>query len=226
MKKLMIILVTLLISVNLYANNLILKDTNRFSGEYALLIFWDTAGLNNLNSNSTLGLKNIEKCKQLISKSSLRKMRVTSISHYGFNEQVSLIGKIESSRTGKLLRESNKIMDDVLVKLEENNSNKAKDVINTFNFINNIVEQSYSDFTKVGVVIFSNLRDSMSDKEQRNNMKKITLNDKVVLHLFSKSGLGEKGASTSQVLEAEKSIIDFYTDKLIASTHITIKTLY
>ncbi|WP_428739380.1 hypothetical protein [Sulfurimonas sp.] len=226
MKKIPTILFALLLSASLHANELILKDSKRFSGKYALLVFWDNAGLNNLKSNPQLGLKNIEMYKQLMSKPNLRKMRSTSITHFSFNEQVSLIGKIESSRTAKLYRESQAIVDEILVKLKEDNSDKAKDVINTFHFINQIVEQSYSDYTKVGIVVFSNLRDSMTEKAQRATMEKIKLNEKIELFIYANSGLDIKGASTAQQLQAEQSVIKFYRSKLVSNTPITIKTVY
>jgi hypothetical protein len=218
-----IIIVALLISANAHAEN-ILKNSKRLGGNnYSLLVFFDTAGLNNCNSNRELCQKNIAKYKELITKQSLRKMRVSSIVFYAFNEQVKFIGKIESKKAGKLFRESKKIMKDILLELEQDNSRKAKDSINLFHFINNTVEQSHSKNTKVGVLVFSNLRDSMSTKQERKSMARIKLNDKVVLHAYAASGLD---ASTMEKLNAEVSVIKYYTDKILSKSPIVIKTVY
>lgn len=226
MKFITTIFVALLISVNSQANTLQLSDQTHFGSKTAFLVFFDVAGLNNFNSNRALVNQNLAKYNQIVNKQNLRKANVKTISYYTMDEQIKLIGKIDSNKAGKLFRESKEIMKDVIMELKEDRSKKAKDVISTFHFINSIVDQSYLDYEKVTVLVFSNLRDSLTSKEERKKLQPITINKKVSLYLFSASGLGAiNGITTLQRMKAESSLTSYYK-YLLSTSNVVIRTIY
>ena len=226
MKFITTILVALLISANLQAENLPLSNQKHFGSKTALLVFFDVAGLNNYNSNSALVRQNLTKYKQIVTKQNLRKAKVSSIAYFTIDEQIKLIGKVESNKSGRLFRESTQIMKDVIIELHEDKSKSAKDVINSFYYINNIVEQSYMNYGEVSVLIFSNLRDSMTSKTQRKNLHPITINKKVSLYIYAASGLNViNGVTTVQQMKAEASVLTYYKH-LLDTPKVLIKTMY
>lgn len=225
MKLTTTVLVALLISANLYAGDEPLSPQKHFGSKTALLVFFDVAGLNNYNSNPSLVKQNLAKYKQIITKQHLQKAKVESIAYFTFDEQVKRIGKIETNKSGRLFRESKLIMRDVFSELQEDTSVKSKDVISAFSYINNVVEQSYNEYQEVTVLFFSNMRDSMTTKMQRQQMQPIELNAKVKLYIFAASGLNALGATTQQKMRAESSIVSFYK-QLLSSSNVVIKTIY
>jgi len=71
MKFITTILVALLISANLQAENLPLSNQKHFGSKTALLVFFDIAGLNNYNSNNNTLAKKVKQSSDESSKSRL-----------------------------------------------------------------------------------------------------------------------------------------------------------
>lgn len=224
MKRVISIVVALLISANLQAQEPLSHQKN-LGSKTALLVFFDVSGLNNYNSNNALAKQNLAKYNQIVTKKNLQKARVSSIAYYTFDEQIKPIGKIESTKAGRLYRESKKMMHDVVLELKEDKSNRGKDVISTFYFINSVVQQSYKN-EDVTVLLFSNLRDSMSTKQQRQMMQPIVLDEHIHLYIYAASGLNAiAGVTTLQQMRAESSIVKFYSH-LLSTSKVAIKTIY
>jgi len=224
MKKITNILVTLLISVNMQANEPLSRQKS-LGTKTALLVFFDVSGLNNYNSNSALAKQNIAKYKQIVTKKNLQRARASSIAYYTIDEQVKLIGKVDSNKAGRLFRESNKIMKDVEIELQEDKRNKGKDVISSFYFIRSVVQQSYKD-KEVTVLLFSNLRDSISTKQERQAMQPIVLGEHISIYIYAASGLNAiSGVTTLQQMRAEESVVKFYKH-LLSTSKVVIKTIY
>lgn len=218
-------LMALYMSTSLQGSELLLNDTKR-SDTNAMVVLFDTAGLNNYNSCSSLVENNLSKYNSLVSKKSLRKMNISSIEYFTFDEQIQNLGKVKSNRIGKLFRESKELMLDVKNELKKDKSLKAKDVISIFSFINNLVAQNYTSHNNIGVVVFSNLRDSIHSKEQRDSIKPIQINEKITLYLYAASGLECIDATTKQILSANKSIENYYKSFLIGSKISVNNTYY
>lgn len=216
-------IVTLSLGVNMYAGDLILEETKR-SQNNALIVLFDTAGLN--SSCKSLVDKNLSKYNSLINKKSLGKMRISSISYFTFDEQIKNIGTVSSSRTGKLIRGAKKVMRDVEFELKRVDDKKGKDVLSVFPFLNNLVKTNYSEYSQVGVLLFSNLRDSFHSKEERAKIKPIKMDEKITLHAYSASGLECINATTQQVLSAEKSVSNYYQSLIIESKFSMNNTYY
>lgn len=219
------LLMALFLGTSLYGNELLLSNTKR-SDLNALVAVFDTVGLNNNNSCRKLVQSNIAKYNSLVTKKNLRKSNISSIEFFSFDEQIQNIGMTRSRRTAKIYRESKDLMHSIKRELSKDKSMKAKDVISIFDFFNKLVVQSYSSHDNVAIVIFSNLRDSLSTKEQRNKMKPIKINDKITLFLYSASGLSCAGATTQEVLSAENSVEKYYKSLLIGSKIIVNNTYY
>ncbi len=212
-----------MLSVALFAtDNIIIKGAKK-SDKNAMIFIFDNAGLNSYLSCPDLAKQNINKYNSLATKKAFRKQRIRAIEYYTFNEQIKSIGKIESNRYGKLFRKSKELIEKV--ELKKDNSKKAKDVLSIFHFLNMLVEERYKDYKNIVVVIFSNLRDSTLSKKQRLQLSPIKLNEKITLELFASSGLKCLGASTKQIISAEKSVIDYYNSK-IDSKKLSIHTIY
>ena len=153
------------------------------------------------------------------------KLKVSSIEFFTLDEQMKHVGRVISKRPGKLYRESRSIMKDVISELHKDQSKKGKDVINSFSYTDNLVAQSYEDFDQVTVILFSNLRDSMTTKQQRKSISPITMDKKISLYIYASSGLGAVGASTVQELKAQASTTAYFKN-LLSASKVVIKTMY
>ena len=226
MKRLISIIATItLVANNIQASESVLLKANKLNDKSAVIIVFDIAGLNNANSNNALFKQNLSKCNEIVTKHNLQRAKVRRLSYYTLDEQIRSVGSITSNKAGKLYRTSKQIMQDVIFKVQEDHSKQAKDVISVFSFLNSLVEQSYSEYNKIYVVVFSNLRDTVTTKHERESMPPITMDKKVHLFLFAASGLnGIKGVTASQQMVAESSVVDFYRHLLVGS--VVIKTTY
>lgn len=225
MKSLLKILLSVLLSVPLLGtDNILIKETKK-SDRNAIIFLFDNAGLNSFNSCSSLAKQNLDKYDSLIKKKALRKQRVKSVEYYVFNQQIKNIATIQSNRVGKLYRESKAVK--IKYELKKDTTKNAKDVLSLFPFINTLVEQKYKKFTNVAIIVFSNLRDTVLSKKQRLELTPIKINEKVTLELFASSGLKclNQTITTTEILSAEKSVIDYYNSK-IDSQKLSIHTMY
>jgi hypothetical protein len=197
------------------------KDIN------ALVVLFDTVGLNN-NRQTKLANLNIKKVNSLVTKNSLVKMKISKIEYLYFGETIHSIGGIESKQRSKLMRAHKKFMNKISVQLNKDNSDKAKDVIGIFAYLNILIEEEYSKFNKIAVVIASNLRGSVRNKAERDAIKTIELNPKTRLYLLSNSGLSymKDKITSSQRLVAESTLKKYYKQRFPTDSHVIFKTVY
>lgn len=228
MKALLKSVVVVALSLPLIANDTLLINQTTKKDTNALIAVFDDVGLNNYRNCKKLALSNMDIYKSLVTKKSVRKQRFSKVEVFTFNEQINRVGFIESKRFSKLVRKTKELHEEVKRELKKDTSDKAKEVLSIFRFLNQLVDEQYRSFDNVAVVIFSNMRDSTLTKKQREEAKSIVMNKKVSLSLFAKSGLEcLEGTSTKQRLSAEKSVIDFYKSKLqIESKKLSVYTIY
>lgn len=222
-KKIIIAMVTLFLSVHTYGSDLLIDNVKR-SDKVGVIVLFDRSGLNNYLSCKSLASKNISQHNNHITKKALRKIKASSVDYYVFDEQINSIGKVESTRAGKLYRGSKELMQNVEIELKKDTSSKGKDVISTFTFLNNLVSQNYQNYTHIVAVMLSNLRDTLHTVEQRKGLDPIVLDKKITLKIFASSGLECREATSSQIQNANKSIVDYYSTKLKGS--VSISTIY
>ena len=226
-KRIIMSLVTLLaLTLNLNSQELIINDVNK-KDTNALIGVFDTVGLNNLRQ-CNLGNKNIEKFNTLVTKKSLVKMKISKLEYLYFGETIHSVGHIESKQRSKLIRKHKKLMDLITYQLNKNNKDKAKDVIGVFSHLNIMIEEEYSQYDKVAVVIASNLRDSIRSKSARDALKTIELNPKIRLYLLAGSGLSclKDKVTSSQRLIAETSLKTYYKQRFPVDSNVVFKTIY
>jgi hypothetical protein len=202
-------------------NSLFIDDAVR-GDKGALIVVLDVAGLNNGN-HSSLAKHNLKHLKTIFTKRNIKRSRINSVDFITFDEVIEHQASIKSRKSTKVYRKAVKEIDRLETKLYENKEDKAKDVVSMFRYLTMFASQKLSNYTKISVVIYSNLRQSTNIDELK-TMNPIVMDSKMKIQIFAKSGLEAKGATTSQVLSSEQQIVDFYSSKI--NGNVTISTIY
>lgn len=221
MKKVTLSLI-LAMSIN-YAEMLPFKS-NKYK-DNALIILLDVSGLN--ISCTSLFEKNMLKLKNVLSKNSLNKMRNKRIEILISSDKIKLISKIsnEQAHTNYYLKELQKIDNSILEEMRSMNTNAGRDIYSSINFVKELINSSYTDYDNVGVLIISNLRQSVN-VNQLKELDNLKFEDNVYMDIYAKSGLMEcDNALNIQNTMAEQNMKKFWSNKIIAK-NLNIETQY
>ncbi len=195
-----------------------------YNDDAHLVIMVDRSGLNNYKCTSLFNSNKLV-LEHILDRRSIKKMKLTHLSLYQFDEQITKVAEIESHKKGSFRRGANKAKDKLFSTLYEDNDNKAKDSISVINYLNLIASNTTNPV--VGV-IFSNMRNTTMTKDEMKSMTKIKLSPNLKIITYSKSGLsclkGRDTVTASQILKAEQSYKAFYNSKIDGS--FDFKTIY
>lgn len=218
----------LLLCSQVYAGGVhdeLIPDAKRFGGPYGLIIMVDNSGLSSKHSCAALANKNLKSIKSLISKNIMRKNRLSSVEFIGFNENVVAIKEIKETRPAKLFRDSKDAVSEVEQFLYEDTSSKSKDIFSAISYLNMLANSKYKDYSIIAVVMYSNLRQSISSGKDFRDMTPIVLDKRISLRIMAASGLECQGAMSSQVLSSEQNTVNFWKSKIVSNS-LEIQTIY
>ena len=222
------IAVSLLVSTQLVASEVedtLIPDAKRFGGPYALIVAMDNSGLNSFDSCPSLARQNLNSFKSLINKKIIRKNRLSSIELLGFNENIVSIKTIKEERAAKLYRNTKESLVQLEAFMHDDTSIKSKDVFAFLNYLNILAESKYSHYSTIAVVVYTNLRQSVSTGKNYQDITPIVMNPRLRITIHAASGLDCMGATGSEKLTAEENAVKFFKSKII-SDNLIIKTTY
>ncbi len=222
------IAVSLLVSTQLVASGVedtLIPDAKRFGGPYALIVAMDNSGLNSFGSCPSLARQNLNSFKSLINKKVIRKNRLSSIEVLGFNENIVSIETIKEERSAKLYRRTKNSFVKIEAFMHEDTTTKSKDIFTLLNSLNILADSKYSHYSTIAVVVYSNLRQSVSTGKSYQDIAPIVMNSRLKMTIHAASGLDCMGATGSEKLEAEQNSVNFFKSKII-SDNLIIKTTY
>lgn len=213
--------VALTLAFNASASELPIQN-GTYSDENHLVIMADRSGLNNYKCASLFN-SNKTAMEHILDRRSIKKMKLTHLSLYVFDEQITKVAEVKSKKKGTFRRDADESKGKLLSALYEDNDNKAKDSMAVIDYLNLIASNSTN--LVVGV-IFSNMRNSTMTKDDMKAMSKIKLNPNLKIITYSKSGLSclKGGATASQIIKAEQSYGAWYKSKIDGS--FEFKTIY
>jgi len=224
-KNILNIAVSLLLSSQVYASEVLIPDAKRFGGPYVLIAAMDNSGLNSFDSCPSLARQNLNSFKSLINKKVIRKNRLSSIELLGFNENVISIKMIKEERAAKLYRKTKESLVQLEAFMHEDTTTESKDIFAFLNFLNLLAKSKYNNYSTIAVVVYSNLRQSVSNGIDYKNIVPIIMDPRLKITIYAASGLDCMGAIGSEKLAAEQNVVNFFKSKIISDSLI-IETVY
>jgi len=209
-----VLVVVLMLSSSLKAKALF-SDIKVHRGEStAILMVFDVIGLN--SPLYPLFNKNLEQFKQDFNVRVFRALRVHNVQIFMMANQVFPIVNISSKRVNNIIRKFPEAIH--TLRVEANNIQTAadsKDIYSTIEYINEIVDEEYQNYSNVIVVIASNFRNKVNNDFLK-RQKQISLSSKITkMVIYASSGLQyTRKVYVSQRIEAERNVRNFFKRRL------------
>lgn len=191
----------------------------------ALIILFDRAGLN-ITCDSTFQ-NNKSQLFNLLSKQSLSDMNINSLHIIAFDDELTdlVLFTDKQARVRKFVKLVNANHEDINKELGQISKDSAKDVYFALQHVHDVINSKYSDYTNVGVAIFSNMRQSVNQHLMK-DIESIKFNANTIVKVFMKSGTECQNATINQSITAERKEMTFWKNKLFPSSHIILTTKY